>query len=180
VEITDNRLPVAKYCWSPNHDDRPPGSAIDTVVIHNISLPPGEFGGNHIEALFSNTLNPVVHPYFAEICHLQVSAHVLIDRQGECIQFVPFNKRAWHAGESSHRGRKRFNDFSIGIELEGSDHVPYTNVQYEQLACLVRALMSCYPEIVCENIVGHEHISPGRKTDPGPAFNWPRFHGLLG
>lgn len=179
MEINDHWLSEATPCHSPNHDDRPSGCLVDTVVVHNISLPPGEFGGDHIQALFGNSLDPTIHPYFEEICHLQVSAHVLVDRNGQCVQFVPFDKRAWHAGQSSYRGRERFNDFSIGIELEGSDHVPYTAVQYEQLARLTIALMNSYPAIKSDSIVGHDQIAPGRKTDPGPAFDWPRFRGLL-
>ena len=167
--------PVLRFLPSPNQDDRPPGTAIELVVVHGISLPPGEFGGPWIDALFANALDPAAHPYFATITHLRVAAHALIRRGGEVVQYVPFHRRAWHAGESSWRGRVRCNDFSIGIELEGADDVPYTDAQYAALAALARALFAVYPGLTAERIAGHSEIAPGRKTDPGPAFDWARL-----
>ena len=164
---------------SPNCDERPAGCEASLIVVHGISLPPGEFGGPWIDRLFTNSLPAEQHPYFAEIAHLQVSAHVLIRRDGELRQYVPFTARAWHAGESSHCGRKTCNDFSVGIELEGMDDVPYTDAQYDQLMRLVVALRATYASLRNADIVGHEHIAPGRKTDPGPAFDWKRFHAAL-
>ena len=167
------------YQPSPHHDDRPESASIDMIVVHNISLPPGEFGGEAIEAFFCGKLDTTLHPYYASISHLRVSAHLLIKRTGDIIQFVPFTKRAWHAGESSFQGRTRCNDFSIGIELEGADHVPYEPRQYDQLAKVIRALMSLYPGITQDRIVGHVDIAPLRKTDPGPVFDWKHLKGKL-
>jgi len=164
---------------SPNCDERPPGCEASLIVVHGISLPPGEFGGPWIDRLFTNTLPADAHEYFAAISHLKVSAHVLVRRDGELRQYVPFTARAWHAGESSHCGRAACNDFSIGIELEGSDDVAYTDAQYERLTTLVAALRRTYAFLRDADIVGHEHIAPGRKTDPGPAFDWPRFRRAL-
>lgn len=164
---------------SPHYSPRPADTVIDLLVIHGISLPPGEFGGEAISALFTNTLEIADHPYFKEIEGLQVSAHVLIRRDGQLIQFVPFLQSAWHAGESQFAGRSRCNDFSIGIELEGTDTYPYTTVQYQQLADLTQALLRVYPALNRQRIVGHSDIAPGRKTDPGPAFNWDHFFSLL-
>lgn len=169
----------AKQVASPNYNDRPENCSPDLVVIHCISLPPGEFGGPHIEALFTNCLNPETHPYFAGICDLQVSSHLLITRTGELVQFVPFNKRAWHAGKSSYQGRENCNDFSIGIELEGTDTGPYEEAQYRQLADVLAALQMEYPQLSHDHITGHEHIAPGRKTDPGPGFDWQYLQSLL-
>jgi len=169
----------ATYFPSPNCDDRPPGCAPELVVVHGISLPPGEFGGPWIERLFTNSLPPGEHPYFAQVGGLRVSAHALIRRDGSILQFVPLTLRAWHAGASSWRGRERCNDFSVGIELEGADHVPYEDAQYACLAALVAALLDAYPAMTPESIAGHSDIAPGRKTDPGPAFEWPRLHALL-
>ena len=157
---------------SPNCDCRPPGASLDLVVIHGISLPPGRFGGPWIDDLFVNRLDPSAHPYFAEIASLEVSAHALIARDGALTQYVDFGLRAWHAGASSWQGRERCNDFSVGIELEGADDVPYEPVQYEQLAALVKALRETYPTLRRADVVGHSDIAPGRKTDPGPAFDW--------
>jgi AmpD protein len=169
-----------RYLPSPNCDDRPPGVAIDLLVIHGISLPPGEYGGPYIDQLFTNTLSHGKHPYFATLVDARVSAHVLIRRQGEMTQYVPFNRRAWHAGVSAYKGRERCNDFSIGVELEGTDTDAYTDVQYSRLATLCRLLMKHWPAITPECIVGHSDIAPGRKTDPGPGFDWRRFRaGLL-
>jgi len=177
--ILDNHwLTGVRHCPSPNYDKRP-DCAVDSIVVHNISLPPGEFGGGHIDELFCNKLDPHFHPYFAEIKHLEVSAHVLIDRQGDITQFVGFDQRAWHAGQSCFRGRERFNDFSIGIELEGTDDLPFQPHQYFRLAQIILVLRKAYPAIVDENIIGHSTIAPGRKTDPGPAFEWSRLHQLL-
>lgn len=157
---------------SPNHDERPPGCEPGLIVVHGISLPPGEFGGTGIDELFCNALEPTEHPYYAQICHLRVSSHALISRTGRLTQYVSFRKRAWHAGESSYCGREACNDFSIGIELEGTDDRPYEQVQYEQLARLVRALRETYPSLRQAELVGHSDIAPGRKTDPGPFFDW--------
>ena len=165
-----------RYIPSPNCDERPAGAAIDLLVIHNISLPPGEFGGPGIVELFTNQLDPAAHPYFRGIADNRVSAHFLIRRDGELIQFVPCGKRAWHAGESTWRGRDRCNDFSIGIELEGTDDSPFEDTQYGRLTHLTCALQSVY---ALADIVGHSDIAPVRKTDPGPCFDWPRFRGLL-
>jgi len=165
----------ARRVASPNCDERPAGGAIELVVIHAISLPPGEFGGPHIADLFCNRLDCGAHPYFAGLHGLKVSSHFLIRRDGELVQFVSCAQRAWHAGESSWRGRSRCNDFSLGIELEGTDETPFTDAQYAQLAGLTRALAAAYP---VTDIVGHADIAPGRKTDPGPHFDWPRFRAL--
>lgn len=179
LSIRDHRLIGAKQIASPNYNDRPENCAVDLVVIHCISLPPGQFGGPHIEELFTNCLNPDTHPYFAEICELQVSSHLLITRTGDLIQFVPFNKRAWHAGKSCYQGRENCNDFSIGIELEGTDTGPYEPVQYRQLTAVLNALMAEYPHLSSRQITGHEHIASGRKTDPGPGFDWDYLQTLL-
>ncbi len=165
----DGRLAGARQVDSPNRDDRPAGAAIALVVVHGISLPPGRFGGPEIEAFFTNRLDPASHPYFREIAGLRVSAHLLVRRDGELVQFVPCGARAWHAGVSCWEGRTCCNDFSVGVELEGCDDVPYTAAQYRVLQATLRALARHYP---IEAIVGHSEIAPGRKTDPGPAFDW--------
>lgn len=172
------RLAGVRYCASPNCNARPPDAVPSLIVVHGISLPPGEFGGPHIEALFTNRLDPAGHPYFATIAGLQVSAHVLVRRDGELVQFVPFDLRAWHAGASSYQGRSNCNDFSIGIELEGTDDIPYTDAQYQRLAELIRALARAYPA-TRGHVAGHSDIAPGRKTDPGPSFDWARLRSLL-
>jgi AmpD protein len=172
----DGWLHGARRVLSPNCDDRPPGLAVDLAVIHAISLPPGQFGGDAIERLFTNRLDPAAHPYYAAIDGLRVSAHFLVRRDGGLIQFVPCGQRAWHAGASSWKGRQRCNDFSVGIELEGSDEHPFETVQYEVLARLIAALRQRYP---IADIAGHADVAPGRKTDPGPHFDWPRLHRLL-
>lgn len=164
---------------SPNCDDRPDAEDICGIVLHNISLPPGEFGGRYIDDLFLNQLNPEAHPYFQQIADLHVSSHLLIRRDGEVVQFVPFHKRAWHAGESQWQGRTRCNDFTIGIELEGDDENPFTDRQYQQLTQCVHALALHYPGLSLDRITGHEHIAPGRKTDPGPFFDWTRLQDML-
>ncbi len=178
TQIEQGRLRGARQVHSPNHDGRPE-CRIDLVVVHGISLPPGEFGGDGIERLFTNTLDPGAHPYFQQIEGLRVSAHLLIRRDGEVVQFVPFHERAWHAGESCFEGRERCNDFSIGIELEGTDEQPYETVQIEKLAEVVRVLCAAYPGLSPERVVGHSDIAPGRKTDPGPYFDWKGFQALL-
>lgn len=179
VDVTSGWLQGVRRVESPNQDERPADAAIDLLVIHGISLPPGEFGGGWIDALFTNTLDPQAHPYFQEIADLRVSTHVLIRRDGEIVQYVPFHRRAWHAGQSCFEGRARCNDFSIGVELEGCDDRPYEEAQYAALAELARALMAAYPGITPERIAGHSDIAPGRKTDPGVAFDWPRFRALV-
>ncbi|HUH41182.1 MAG TPA: 1,6-anhydro-N-acetylmuramyl-L-alanine amidase AmpD [Castellaniella sp.] len=166
--------PGIQHRPSPNHDDRPDGLAIDLLVIHNISLPPGVFIGDAIIDFFQNRLDHDAHPWFDNIRDLRVSAHFLIRRDGQIVQFVATTQRAWHAGVSSFQGRERCNDFSIGIELEGTDVIPYTQVQYERLNLLAAAIRARHP--VCW-VQGHEHIAPGRKTDPGPAFDWTRLRG---
>ena len=163
---------AARFLASPNCDERPGGEAITLLVIHNISLPPGEFGGAGIERLFTNMLDPAVHPYYQTLAGLRVSAHFLIRRSGDLLQFVPCAKRAWHAGESAWCGRSHCNDFSIGVELEGTDEASYTDSQYRVLAELARALRSAYP---IAGFAGHSDIAPSRKTDPGPSFDWSRF-----
>jgi AmpD protein len=172
-------LDVARQVSSPNFDDRPENTPVDLLVIHNISLPPGQFGGPWIDHLFTNRLNPDEHAYFKEIHTMAVSAHILIRRDGDIIQYVPFHKRAWHAGQSNYGGRERCNDFSIGIELEGSDDQPFEERQYRQLAALIKALLQAYPSLSVQHITGHSDIAPGRKTDPGPHFDWQKLHRLL-
>ncbi|MBE0614646.1 MAG: 1,6-anhydro-N-acetylmuramyl-L-alanine amidase AmpD [Burkholderiales bacterium] len=174
---SSGRIDAARYVESDNCDARPPGETITLLVIHNISLPPGEFGGDGIERLFTNTLDCGAHPYYLTLTGVRVSAHFLIRRTGELLQFVPCTMRAWHAGVSAWRGRKACNDFSIGIELEGADAVPYADTQYSVLVELMRALRSAYPII---DIVGHSDIAPERKTDPGAAFDWVRVRDLIG
>jgi AmpD protein len=161
---------------SPNSDARPPGTEISLLVVHNISLPPGQFGGSAIAQLFTNQLDPAAHPYFATVAQLRVSAHFLIARDGALTQFVSCTRRAWHAGASAWRGREQCNDFSIGVELEGTDELAYEAGQYRVLARLTRALRRRYP---IADFAGHQDIAPGRKTDPGPAFDWARFRALL-
>lgn len=162
-------LPEARHIVSPNFDERPVENDISLIVIHAISLPPGQFGGQGIIDLFTNQLNPEDHPYYQEISHLRVSAHFLIRRNGELIQFVSLSKRAWHAGVSEWAGRERCNDFSIGIELEGCDDLPFEKSQYITLNVVLADLQKCYP---IQAVVGHSEIAPGRKTDPGPLFDW--------
>jgi AmpD protein len=167
---------AARRIDSPNCDARPSDAAISLLVIHNISLPPGEFGGPGVEQLFTNRLDPVAHPYYATIHSLRVSSHFFIRRDGELIQFVPCLQRAWHAGASSWRGRERCNDFSIGVELEGSDDQPFSDAQYSRLNELIELLRAAYPDLL--DIAGHSDIAPGRKTDPGPCFDWSRVRGF--
>lgn len=169
----------ARQCISPNQDERPDGVTVDVLVIHAISLPPDTFGGEHITRLFTNSLDPDEHPCFREISELRVSAHFLVERSGDLVQFVSTRNRAWHAGVSSFRGRERVNDFSLGIELEGCDSKPFMTRQYDTLISLTRCLMAAYPSITAGNIVGHSDISPGRKTDPGPCFSWSEYLGKI-
>lgn len=178
-EIHDHRLAGVRYCPSPFSDARPEGAELELVVVHGISLPPGEYGGPHVEELFLGALDPTAHPYFAEIEGMEVSSHVFIRRDGELVQFVPFDRRAWHAGKSNWCGRERCNDFSIGIELEGTDEQPYTAVQYQQLAAVVASLITAYPALQPDSITGHCDIAPERKTDPGPHFDWPLLQRLI-
>lgn len=168
----DGWLSSARRIDSPNCDERPVGEEVSLVVIHAISLPPSEFGSDGIVRLFTNSLDPAAHPYFSTINHLRVSAHFLIRRDGELIQFVPCHRRAWHAGVSSWNGREQCNDFSLGIELEGCDELPFEGAQYRRLSCLLERLAESFP---LQAIVGHSDVSPGRKTDPGPCFDWRRL-----
>ncbi len=177
--IENGWLTSARIVPSPNFDARPVGMAIDLLVIHNISLPPGQFGGPWIDALFTNRLDAQAHPYFETVHAMKVSAHVLIRREGEVVQYVSFEQRAWHAGVSEFQGRSRCNDFSIGIELEGSDNQGFEDVQYRHLIDISQAIMHAYPEISPARITGHEHIAPGRKTDPGPFFDWTYYRAQL-
>lgn len=166
------------HCPSPNFNARPNGE-ISLLVIHNISLPPGQFATGKVQAFFQNRLDVTEHPYFEGIRELRVSAHFLIERDGSVIQFVSCLDRAWHAGVSSFEGRDTCNDFSLGIELEGTDELPFTDAQYQALIALTRQLQAAYPAITPHRICGHSDVAPGRKTDPGPAFDWTRFRGAL-
>lgn len=179
IEPATGLLAGVRQVLSPHCDGRPAGLTPDLLVIHGISLPPGEFGGPWIDRLFTGNLAPDAHPAFRDIAGVRVSAHALIRRDGAITQFVPFGERAWHAGQSQYRGRSACNDFSIGIELEGTDTIAYTEAQYESLAALVAVLLATYPTLSAERIAGHCDIAPGRKTDPGPAFDWPRWRGML-
>ncbi len=168
-----------EFISSPNYDNRPDDIDISLLVIHSISLPPGQFGGPYISQLFCNQLNVSDHPFFEEIKNRKVSAHLLVRRDGEVIQYVPFHKRAWHAGVSAFNGQTNCNDFSIGIELEGTDNVPYEASQYQQLAKVTQQLMHTYPSLTQDNITGHCDIAPGRKTDPGAFFDWEKYYQWL-
>lgn len=174
MELVNGWLSGVKQVASAHYDERPTGESPSLLVIHNISLPPGEFGGPYIDQLFTGTLDPNQHPYFAGISHLRVSAHCLIRRDGEIIQYVSFDKRAWHAGVSLFEGRDRCNDFSIGIEMEGTDQLNFTPEQYHSLSLVTQLLMVNYP-IDADRITGHSDIAPGRKTDPGPYFDWKQY-----
>ncbi|GAC1634331.1 MAG: 1,6-anhydro-N-acetylmuramyl-L-alanine amidase AmpD [Nevskia sp.] len=179
VDAVTHRLQGAAYLPSPNCDQRPAPADLSLLVIHSISLPPEEFGGSGINDLFLNRLDPSAHPYFETIQALRVSAHLCIFRDGRITQYVPFDRRAWHAGVSGWQGRERCNDFSIGIELEGSDTQPFTDAQYAALGAATTALLQAYPSLRREAIAGHSDIAPGRKTDPGPCFDWPRYRAAL-
>lgn len=170
THVLENTL----YRQSPNCDDRPENTEINLLVIHNISLPPKEFGSSDVDALFMNQLDFNSHAFYSSLENLRVSAHLFVRRDGEIVQYVPFNKRAWHAGKSFFLGRENCNDFSIGIEMEGSDDIPYTSAQYEKLISLTKLLMKNYP-ITHQGIVGHSDIAPDRKTDPGKVFDWDYF-----
>jgi N-acetyl-anhydromuramoyl-L-alanine amidase len=168
----DGLLPQARYLASPNCDERPPGAVITLLVLHSISLPPGQYGGDAIERLFTNRLDPAAHPYFRDIAGLKLSSHFLVRRGGELLQFVPVQRRAWHAGASCWRGRERCNDFSIGVELEGVEESTFEDIQYERLNELVRALRGPLP---LNDIAAHSDVAPGRKADPGAHFDWARL-----
>lgn len=177
----DNKglIAQARQVPSPNCDSRPDECEVSLLVIHNISLPPNEYGGPYIDQLFTNQLDPDEHSYFAEIQHLRVSSHLLIRRDGELVQYVSLDQRAWHAGESSFDGVEKCNNFSIGIELEGADRDTYTDAQYNILSIVSRAILLRYPAINAQRIAGHCDIAPERKTDPGPNFDWAYYHELL-
>ena len=182
LSIANHTLEGARQMPSPNCSERGGGQAVDLLVIHSISLPPGRFGAgcvDNVDQLFCNRLDPQADPYFAEIAHLRVSSHLLIDRSGAVTQYVPFHRKAWHAGESVFEGRRDCNEFSIGIELEGSDDAAFTDEQYDQLAHVIELLLEVYPGLRPERIVGHSDVAPGRKTDPGPRFDWKRLRRQL-
>lgn len=179
IDVATGLHTRARQVPSPNCDERPENVAPDLIVVHGVSLPPGEFGGPWIDQLFTNRLPPDAHPYFEQIAGLTVSSHLLIRRDGELVQYAPFHKRAWHAGRSNWRGRERCNDFSIGVELEGTDDGAYEPVQYRVLSESILELCDAYASLSVERIVGHNEIAPGRKTDPGPSFDWPRLRALL-
>jgi len=178
-KITGGLLKKTIFRESPNKNSRPKEADVRLIIVHGISLPPDQFGEGWIDDLFLNRLDPSKHPYFEEIHQLKVSSHLLIRRDGSVTQYVPFHERAWHAGVSCHEGEENCNDFSIGIELEGADHIPYTEEQYVELSRCCDALIEHYPLLTKEKIVGHCDISPGRKTDPGESFDWAKFRGLL-
>ena len=180
LNITDGWLNGVRRVISPHFDQRPEPSDISLLVIHYISLPPEQFGGGYVDDFFQGKLDPKVHPYFQEIYQIRVSAHCLIERDGRVTQYVSFNQRAWHAGVSSFEGREKCNDFSIGIELEGSDQQPFTEAQYRELAVLTKRIMAAYPQITKQRIVGHCDIAPERKIDPGRYFDWNCYLNLLG
>ncbi|TCB80469.1 1,6-anhydro-N-acetylmuramyl-L-alanine amidase AmpD [Acinetobacter sp. ANC 4173] len=177
-QVVDGQLIGAKQIPSPNFNQRPAEAKIELVVIHNISLPPSQFGGGYIQQFFQNQLDSTLHPYFETIQELKVSAHLLILRTGEVLQFVNFQQRAWHAGRSSYLGQQECNDYSIGIELEGSDDCAFESLQYEVLAQVMVSLQQAYPTIQ-QHVAGHSDIAPGRKTDPGPYFDWVKFRSLV-
>ncbi len=179
INLNTGLVDEATFHASPNCNARPDPERISLLVIHNISMPAGEFGNDYVRQLFMNELDCSLHPDFECVRGLELSAHVFITREGELHQFVPFHKRAYHAGRSIFKGESECNDFSIGIELEGTDNSPYTDRQYASLAALTHALISAYPKITPDRITGHEHIAPGRKTDPGPAFDWEHYFTLL-
>ena len=174
-KITNHLLNTARQCPSPNCDEKPMACKPDLIVIHNISLPPNKYGGKGIDQLFTNCLDKNEHPYYADIYQLKVSSHLLIRRDGEVVQYVPFNQRAWHAGVSEYQGREVCNDFSIGIEMEGSDFETFTAEQYSALEVTIKNLLKQYSSLSSAAITGHEHIAPGRKTDPGPFFEWQKL-----
>ncbi len=179
IDNTSGLVKEARQLMSPNCDLRPDETDISLIVIHGISLPPGKFSNNYIDQLFSNQLDPNEHPYFKEIAGLKVSSHLLIRRDGEMVQYVPLNKRAWHAGVSCYETRDCCNDFSIGIEMEGEDETPYTDIQYQILSKLIKSLIDTYPALNEKTITGHSDIAPGRKTDPGESFDWNHLNSLI-
>ena len=179
VDLDTGLMRGVRQVASPNCDSRPAGVEADLIVIHGISLPPGEFGGPWIERLFTNTLPAEIHPYFAEVASMRVSSHLVVQRDGALTQYVSFTDRAWHAGQSIYRGREACNDFSVGLELEGTDTLSYEEAQYDALAEVVAALCAAYPRLSADRLVGHSDIAPGRKPDPGPAFDWPRARRLI-
>jgi AmpD protein len=172
VDLKSGLMRGVRQIASPNRDLRPAGVETDLIVVHGISLPPGEFGGPWIDRLFTNTLPAEAHPYFAEVNSLRVSSHLVVMRDGAVTQYVKFTERAWHAGKSRYGGRDACNDFSVGVELEGTDTLPYEAAQYGALAEVVVALCAAYPRLSADRLTGHSDIAPGRKTDPGPAFDW--------
>ena len=177
--IQNHLLQDVAYFASPNCADRPADMPVDLIVLHNISLPPNQFGGPYITDLFLNKLDINAHPFFATISHLKVASHLLLNREGVITQYVPFNKAAYHAGASNYQGRPNCNDFSIGIEIEGTDDVAYEDIQYKTLAELTKTLIAYYPSLSTEHITGHSDIAPSRKTDPGPAFDWDFYRSLI-
>ena len=179
IDPNSHLIAGVNYVPSPNVDERPADCGLELIVIHNISLPPGDFGQGYVHELFTNQLDCSAHPYFEEIKDLHVSSHLLIERSGKLTQFVPFSQRAWHAGQSNFQGRNCCNDFSIGIELEGTDDTEYTDEQYRVLSAVIVSLQMAYPTLSSQNIVGHCDIAPGRKTDPGNAFNWQRLRSQI-
>jgi N-acetyl-anhydromuramoyl-L-alanine amidase len=179
IDTATGLLAGARQVLSPHFDARPAGVRPELLVVHGISLPPGEFGGPWIDRLFTGTLPADAHPYFSDLASARLSAHAVIRRDGEIAQYVPFGERAWHSGVSQYRGRSGCNDFSIGVELEGTDSTPYTDAQYEQLTALAAALLTAYPTLSAEHIVGHGDIAPERRADPWATFDWPRFRTLL-
>lgn len=179
VDVVSGLVEGAEFAPSPNCDARPPGASPEVIIVHAISLPPGEFGGPAIQHFFCNVLDVAAHPYFEQIKDMRVSAHLLIRRDGTLLQFVPLHLRAWHAGVSQCEGRTRVNDFSIGIELEGCDDAPFEDTQYRALTELTRELLRVYPDITPARIYGHSDVAPGRKTDPGPHFDWTRYRSAL-
>ncbi len=179
IDPATGLLAGVRQVLSPHFDARPAGMFPELLVVHGISLPPGEFGGPWIDRLFTGTLPADAHAYFRDIAGQRVSAHALIRRDGQIVQYVPFGERAWHAGQSTYRGRDACNDFSIGVELEGTDDTPYTDAQYRALAALIATLLAAYPSLSARAIAGHSDIAPGRKTDPGPSFDWIRLRALL-
>jgi len=179
VDVATGLLLGARQVLTDHFDERPAGAALELILIHNISLPPAEFGGPWIDRLFTGDLPRDAHPFFATIPPGRVSTHLLLRRDGELVQYVPFSNRAWHAGRSSYRGRAECNDYSVGVELEGTDDLPFEEIQYVRLTGVVRALLAAYPSLSREHIAGHSDVAPGRKTDPGDAFDWPRFRTSL-
>lgn len=179
VDLETGLMRGVRQIASPNYDSRPTGVEADLIVIHGISLPPGEFGGPWIDRLFTNDLPADMHPYFAEVAWMRVSSHLVLLRDGAVTQYVSFTDRAWHAGQSNYQGREACNDFSVGVELEGTDALAYEAAQYDTLALVVAALCAAYPRLSANRLVGHSDIAPGRKTDPGPGFDWPRARRLI-